>query len=427
MKLSDKLKVEMSQGRARMLELSGKTDATEEERSEMNALREGSEALEERYQAAITAEAEEDRQAAAAGDVETDAEAKERWEIRQRASIGRYMDRAANQRALDGAERELNAALEIHGDRLPLNMLLEPVENRGDGEDRADTATALTVNTITRPEMWLRRVFEATASEFLGVTRRSVPDGQTSLPVVKSGATAETKSKGSAKDAEAFNLGVEEMNPQRLTARYVFSLEDAARLGRATYEDALRNDLRMALSSAADNEIINGKGSLISGLLSLTRTLIEGGSDAAMSDATTGRELLDGILAGIDGKYASEPADLRFIANPAFYAFMHTLPMPLANNSAILVTNLMAESRIQAKASAHIVEINNQAGESSLIISRAMGLAGAAVHGVWDALQVIRDPYSDAASGKVAVTVCMLHDFQIVRGDNFLVRRVAKS
>ena len=431
MKQSDKLKISLSKSRERLSELAAKDDATEEERAEMKGLTEDYKGLEERYQAAVTAEADEDRQAAAAGDLTADSEAKERFEIRRKATIGRYLDRAANQRALDGPESELNAALGVHGDRMPLSMVLKPVEDRGGNvEDRADSATELSVDTITRPEMWLSRVFVQSAAGFLGVTRRSVPDGQTSLPVVSSGATAETVGKGAVKDAEVFGLSVTELKPQRLSARYQFSLEDAARLGRGTYEDALRSDLQMTLSSQSDDEIINGKpadNSLIKGLLDETPLLLDGKTDAALSAATSGKEFVDGILSAVDGRYAAEPSDLKFIAEPKLYATLPTLALVYSGTEAVPVSSVLADSKVMAKAAGHIGEISGQAGESYVVISRAIGLPGAAVHAVWDALQVIRDPYSDAANGRVNITVCMLHDFKVVRPANYLVRRVART
>ena len=52
------------------------------------------------------------------------------------------------------------------------------------------------------------------------------------------------------------------------------------------------------------------------------------------------------------------------------------------------------------------------------------GAAGAstarAVAGIWDAGELIRDPYTGAAKGEVALTLCYLWDFGIPRAANFM-------
>ena len=44
-------------------------------------------------------------------------------------------------------------------------------------------------------------------------------------------------------------------------------------------------------------------------------------------------------------------------------------------------------------------------------IGRNRGIDGAGVAGVWEAGELIRDPYSGAAKGEVALTLCYLWDF----------------
>ena len=139
MKTSDKLKIEMSKARERLAVLSGKDEATDEEKTEMRSLTAGYEDMETRYQASIVSESEEDRKAAANGDVISDGEATELFGLVTRASVGRYLERAASGRPLDGVEAELNQGLELAGgDRMPIALLLpqaseEQIRNRRPG------------------------------------------------------------------------------------------------------------------------------------------------------------------------------------------------------------------------------------------------------------------------------------------------------
>lgn len=430
MRISDKIKIEMSKARERLAVLAGKEDATDEERNEMQTLTTGYADLESRYQAAIVSESAEEMEAERNGHDAPDAEARELYKLYGRSSVGRYVQYAAEGRSLtDGPERELNDGLEILGDsRMPLAMLLDTEDRRGRlqdrTEDRADMVTDITANTMQRPDRWLPRVFEGTASQFLGITRRSV-SGLAAFPVIGSGASAETVGKGTVKDAETFGLSVETLDPQRISARYVFSREDAARLG-MMFEDSMRSDLRMALANAMDDEIINGSGTLIDGLLDETPLTISGAADGPITGATTGMQVANGLAGLIDGRYAMTMSDIRASFNPGFYGYMRTLPIAFTNTDGYLSTWFEME-KTAVMAAGHIGEVTGQAGESYLIASLAKGLSGAAVSAVWDSVELIRDPYTEAAKGQVAVTLCGLHNFKVLRSANFAIRRVAKS
>ena len=382
-------------------------------------------------------ESEEDRQAAANGDAGTDGEDKELFGLVTRARVGRYLERAASGRAIDGVEAELNAGLELSGgDRMPLAMLVDPVEDRGGTEDRADAVTSLTVNTVQRPEAWLPRVFEGTATQHLGVNRKSV-SGLAAFPVIGSGVTAQTVTKGTAKDAEALGLTVETLDPKRISARYLFAKEDAARLGPAVFEDALRSDMRMSLATQMDDELINGvddssNAEVIEGLLeAVTPKQIGGAADAAITGASEGKAIADGVLGTIDGKYAMQSSDLKYIANAALFAHFKTLGLEIGQTAGdktnVPLSTFFEAEKVMGMAAGHIGEISGAAGESYIIISRARGLMGAACHAVWDSVEIVRDPYTGASSGQVALTLCMLHNFKVLRDDNYLVRRVART
>ena len=52
-------------------------------------------------------------------------------------------------------------------------------------------------------------------------------------------------------------------------------------------------------------------------------------------------------------------------------------------------------------------------------VGLARGIEGAAVAAVYDAGQLIRDPYSDSDTGEVRLTLNYLWDFQVARTGNF--------
>ena len=276
-------------------------------------------------------------------------------------------------------------------------------------------------------------MFEGTASQHLGVARKSV-SGLAAFPVIGSGVTAQTVGKAAAKDAEALGLTVETLDPKRISARYIFSKEDAARLGPAMFEDALRSDMRMSLATQMDDEIINGadgsgNATLIEGIMeAVTPTKIQGTTDGALGSASSGLHVAQGILGLIDGKYAMRSSDLKYISNAELYSHFKTLALAVGTTDHIYLESwLSGVEGVEGMGSAHIDEITSNAGESYIIISRARGLMGAACHAVWDSVEIIRDPYTNASTGQVALTLCALHNFKLLRDDNYLVRRVART
>ena len=363
---SQKLKIEMSKSRERLAVLSGKEDLTEAEQNEIRELTDAYPAIEERYRGALISEDVTDEKDVT--ETAPDGESKELFDLASRASVGRYLERAASGRSLDGVEAELNAGLGLPGgDRMPVSLLLPQDENGF--EDRADSATTLNINTAQRPQAWLPRVFEGTATQHLGIARKSV-SGLAAFPIIGSGVTAQTVTKGTAKDAEALGLSVETLDPKRISARYLFSREDAARLGPAVFEDALRNDMRFSLASQMDDELINGvddssNATVIEGLLeAVTAKQIDGSADGAITDGSTGKEIADGVLSQIDGKYAQVSGDLRYIANPALFSHMKTLGLEIGQTAGdktnVPLESWLAAEGVKGMAAGHLGEITGQ-------------------------------------------------------------------
>ena len=180
------LRERQSKERGRMAELALADNLTDEMRSELDGIEAGTPDLERQLRAATVAveteEAEQRAAGAAAGSPASDAEDRERAELRGKVRLGSYVSAAIEQRSADGAEAEYNAAVGIAGNRFPLELLAPP-ERRAATEDRETTG----VDTATMPRTWLDRLFAGTASQAVGVNMESVPVGASSHPVTTGG------------------------------------------------------------------------------------------------------------------------------------------------------------------------------------------------------------------------------------------------
>ena len=412
------LRGRQSKERGRMAELSLVETLGDEQRSELDAIEAGTPDMERQLRAATVAvedeEAEQREAGAAARQPEGDAETRERAELRSKVRLTGYISAAIEQRAAAGAEAEYNAALNITGNRFPLELLAPPEQRQAQVETRATTD----VDVMATPRRWLDRLFAGTAAMRLGITMESVPTGSASFPVTTAGASAAQLARSTDAAADAsWVIGVTEMKPKRNAVRLQFSIEDAARI--PGLESALTRDLGMALSEGIDRAIFLGDASATG-----TDSDITGLQTAAITEATitqTNKVSGPGSLAAftglVDGIHAMGLNDLNVVASVGAYRLWEN---SIINSTADNMT-LAAFLRLAGLSwmSRGEIDVNTANNDFGAFVGRGMGIDGAGVAAVWEAGELIRDPYSGAARGEVGLTLCYLWDFALPRPANF--------
>ena len=412
------LRERQSKERGKMAELALADTLTDEMRSELDAIEKGTPDLERQLRAAtVAAEIEESEQRAAgeaARQPEGDAEDRERAELRGKVRLGSYVAAAVEQRAADGAAAEFNSALGISGNRFPLELLAPPEQRAARLESRATTD----VDTQTTPRRWLDRLFAGTAATRLGITMESVPVGAASFPVTTAGASAAQRQRSSDAAADAaWTVGVTEMKPKRNAVRLLFSIEDAARI--PGLESALTRDLRMALTEGVDRAIFLGDAAATG-----TDADIVGLNTAAITEVSVtqaNKVLGPGTLAAftglVDGVHANMLGDLNVVAAVgAWRLWEDTVINSAAENQTLAAFLRMAGLSWAARGE---IETATDDGDFAAFVGRGMGIDGAGVSAIWQAGELVREPYSAAAKGEVALTLIYLWDFALPRASNF--------
>ena len=408
------LRERQSRERQRMAELSreGGDAWTDETRAEFDKLESGVPDLErDLRQATRDVEAEEDEQrsaGAAARQPEGDAEDRERAELRGKVRLSGYVAAAVEQRSADGAEAEYNAALGIAGNRFPLELLAPPVETR------ATTDT----DTTTTPKRWLDRLFAGTAAERVGVTMESVPAGVASFPVTTAGASAAQRQRSTDAAADAaWTVGVTEMKPKRNAVRLLFSIEDATRI--PGLESALTRDLRMAMTEGIDRAVFLGDAGATGNDADIVglNTAAIGETLVTQANKIKGPETLTAFTGLVDGIHAMGLGDLRTVASIGSWRLWEsTIINSAADNMTLAAFLRGAGLSWMARGG---IETATDDGDFAAFVGRGRGIEGAGVAAVWEAGELIRDPYSGAAKGEVALTLCYLWDFALPRPSNF--------
>ena len=408
------LRARQSVERGRMSELAVADSLTDETRAELDELERGTADLERQLRAAQSAVEVEESEQRTAGPIndggEGDAETRELAALRNKVKLSGYVSAAIEQRACDGVELEYNQARSIAGNRFPLELLAPPLEQRATTD--ADTTVA--------PRRWLDRLFANTAAEHIGVTMESVASGVASYPVTTGGATAAQRQRSTDAAADAaWTIGVSEMKPKRNAVRLNFSIEDAARI--PGLESALVRDLKMALTEGVDRAIFlgdagaSGTDADITGLR--TATISE--TTVTQANKIKGPETLAAFTGQVDGIHANGLGDLRVVTSVGAWRLWENtiINLTTATNNQTLAAFLRTAGL--SWMSRGEIDTNTANGDFGAFIGRGRGIEGAGVSAIWEAGELIRDPYSGAAKGEIALTLCYLWDFALPRTDNF--------
>ena len=329
--------------------------------------------------------------------------------LARRVSATRYITTAMEQRSLDGAEAEFNKELKLAENAMPFAALDPGIEIESRKiEKRADAATAPPDSVIAKPrQSVLRRVFQRTDAAWLGVMMPSAPAGIPNYPVMTAGASGGMKAAGVAQDAEAATFVGNTIEPTRATARYLYRVEDAAKFG--DLESILREDLREVLGNLMDAQIVagDGAGANLDGF-------IENADDAGVQNPAAKATLADfdsAFANGIDGVYANDAMGVRILTGIETERFLGT--------NRVATGEQQTFKSALSVGGAGMMRASKRVAAPAANIQKAYRFRPAEFRGiapVWEGLQLVRDPYSGAAKGEVALTVLMLFGYKEIRG-----------
>ena len=388
-----RLELRASELRQKLNDLSGLAELSDEQRSEIDTLSVEYADVERQKRAAILA-----------GDTPETPEPKEGGERREvadlieRAEIAAYLRAAASGNPVTGAERELRQA--VLGDDademlMPMDMLL-PLS--GELERRADAVTNVADAIQHSQQNIIGRIFAETSGAYLGVQRPSVPVGESHYYALASGASADVRSDGVAMDAAAATFTSKAVEPVRLTARYLWGIETTARI--RGFEEALRADIRAVMGDKLDFLALNGQAAVAN-----TSPLVEGiiaqlGDPDNPAAIAAWADYLSLYPSRVDGKTSMDGANVRLLVNAETYKHAHGLQIGVSGE---LLGRELPTGRFRASAN-----MPATAATIATLLSYTASARVGFVQPVWRGISLIRDVYSKASEGQVALTAIML-------------------
>lgn len=386
--------------------------------SRMDKLSKDIQRLEVEYRAAIVTE---DAEAEETTEERTeDAEGTERAKLLAESSIVPFIMEASEGKPVDGREAECRAAVlgdDARAGLVPLDLLL-PAAGQPDIETRAagDAVTPVAREALADGSQAavLPRVFSRSIAARLGVSMPSVPVGAAVYPIMTSGTSAAMAADAVNVPATAGAFTGFTLEPTRLTAAYLFNARQTLQL--RNFEAVLRRDLSAVMSDAMDNQIINGDGTGVN----VNGFLSELAAATVPAEATDWSQYLGEFTGLVDGINAYGLMDIRAVVGKLTFGYAHTLFRTGAtdNGPRASAYEYVRERIGGMSVSSRIPEA--EAGKTQVNIAALTSYPGRnAVAPVWRAMELIRDPYTDAGKGQVRITAVMFWNFKVLREEGW--------
>lgn len=396
-----------SEIRQALASLVGKPTPTEDETRSMEALDAEYRTNETRYRAALIAEDTERREAGA--DLETRAgrewdELVAGFEMRQ---VALALDEG---RALSGRTAEVVQELRNGGGYRGMPIPYAALERR-------NTVAAGTPNPIsTRPI--IDRLFPDSVAARMGAQMINVETGATEWPVTTSGISAgwQATEAGSVAGPTAYTTVDKALAPNNtLGIRMAISRKAMLQSGLAL-EEAVRRDMNGAIAQAMDRAVFLGAGASGEPLGVLTTPATYGITATAIAAGATWSAFRAAVVRFMLANAAGSPDAVRMLIRPEVWNRMDNT---LISGTAVsewdrMLANIPA-ANIAMSANALAAPTGTPVATTALLTTNAGGVAPIFV-GTWGAVDLIRDPYSDAASGGLRLTALTTMDVTVARG-----------
>ena len=356
---------------------------TDEQRSELEAKTTRIQAAEVEYRAALVAEPGPEVTETRVADA--DPETRERLELRSKTGLADFLAAAVAGREVVGAAKEYADAVGCASlNRLPLDIF-----GNGKPETRAITSGPAVDGPV---EPAVPFVFQRSAAASLGIQMPSHGAGAVQVPRVTTAPPADVLAKDAAAPSTAAVIALDSQTPKRISGQFEVRAEDLAVY--PALESVLGEAIRGALSNELDEEVFNGAAAGLNGLFTQAADVAVAG---AVETYATG---IGRFASLVDGSHAYSLADIRCVVGPSTYAkYMGIISdgMPLADYLQSKLGSFRVSNRMPAVANK---------GQKGIVTLN--GSPSAIRVYVWNALEIIRDPFSGAAAGKVTLTATAL-------------------
>jgi hypothetical protein len=313
-------------------------------------------------------------------------------------------------RALDGKTGEIVTELRSRGGYRGVPVPWEALEIRA-----GETVASGTPDPI-RTAPIIERLFAGSVAARMGGQMVNVGVGEVEYPVATSSVTAgwATSETGNVTGPSAYTTVDRPLKPDHNLGVQMRITRKTLKQSGSGLEQAVRRDMNGAIEEALDRAVFLGSGSageptgLFAGASAwgITETAV----DAAASWAAFRSE----VVSFITGNAATGPGDVRALIRPEVWDFMDGL---MVGDGGFKFEYDRLTEALGAVVMSHnaLADPTGDPAATSAVLTTTAGGVPPFFVGTWGAIDLIRDPYSDAQSGGLRLTALATMDVTISR------------
>lgn len=414
---STKIQRRQSEIRQALAELVAKDQPSEDETRSMEALDKEYRQNEIKFRAALIAEDNERREAGAELESKEDrdwAGLVGRFELRQAAL---YLDEG---RELTGATAEVVQELRSQGGFRGIPIPWQALEVRA-GET---VAAGVPDPMQTRPI--IDRLFADSVAARMGAQIITIDHGSVEYPVAVGGATVgwQTSETGSVGAPQAYTTVERPLKPDYHMGAQMRLTRKALKQSGAALEQAVRRDMGAAIQQELDRVVFLGSGAsgepegIITYALGASPEVIKVTPVDSTADWAAFRAA---VVEFMTANAAGGASAVKLMMRPEVWAALDdTLIEGTAVSEWDRLTRHIPASNIVLANNALEAPDGSPAASTALLTTSAGGVAPIFV-GAWGAIDLIRDPFSDASSGGLRLTALATLDVTFSRAEQLQV------
>lgn len=405
---SVKIARRQSEIRQHLAELAGKETPTEDEIRSMDDMDREYRQNETRYRAALIAEDTERREAG--GELETRsaqewAEMMAGFEMRQ---VALALDEG---RQLEGQTAEIVTELRSAGGFRGVPVPWQALEVRA-----GETVASGTPDPIqTRPI--IDRLFPDSVAARMGAQMISIDAGAVEWPVTTSAVSAGWADGETASVAgpTAYATTDRAMAPDHNLGIQMRITRKTLKQSGAALEQAVRRDMNGAMGAAMDAAVFLGTGADGQPLGVITGAATYGITATGVDASASWAAFRAGVTRFMTANAATGPASVKALIRPELWNFLDGIMVGDGGYKFEFDRLVEALGEVVMTANALAAPTGDPSACSALLTTAAGGVAPIFV-GAWGgAVDVIRDPYSDAQSGGLRLTALATMDVTVAR------------
>lgn len=407
---SVKISRRQSEIRQSLAGLVGKSDPSEEETRSMETLDNEYRQNEVRYRAALISEDDERREAGKELETRSDREWSELMSGFEMRQVALALDEG---RQLDGRTAEIVSELRSQGGYRGVPVPWEALEMRA-----GETVASGTPNPI-RTAPIIDRLFASSVAAQMGASMINVGVGEMEYPVTTSSVSAGWANGETANvpGPSAYATVDRPLKPDHNLGIQMRITRKTLKQSGAGLEEAVRRDMNGAISEALDKAVFRGSGSAGEPTGILAGASAWGITETDVSAAADYAAFRSAAVRFMTANAASGTQNVNLLLRPEIFDSMDA--------DLISGTAVSEWDRLTAKLGKVVLSSNALADpaapdsgtpdESIAVMTTTVGGVAPIYVGTWGAVDLIRDPFSDAQSGGLRLTALTTMDVTISR------------